>query len=1238
MPDNTGLEIGLKGSKGAPMPGTEGRVAKDLKKAPASLEESNASRDEDPGGGPALTGKKRKDRRGSADDNRNVTRRVLRSDAMKLRAEAEAPCGAGVEVSKTDSLERKHCDTTVEAEACKSSVLMEVACNGGEANGLVNLDASDVSEESTRCSDNNMGMPGVPATDFSQDGGLAQGSIAESDDKTVKSDEVSAVTHSEQNDSQAGINSYNADEAQDNKVRHGPCQDEVIDSAITNGANTSTDLTKTSPTSGSESVKQDDSKQENNLVHTEGVILHSGDPKVENHSQIEDTCTETEISLTGNGRCAADNHTDRTGYTKQEERGSPVNETNDISAHDIVFTRRGRKSCEAKQGTCEEESRFEKRVTRSATVRQREVSGSLCKTTTNETALGSRGRKGDIIAHYTRKVSSAVSPKGHHAELGECNTSMENQTVKQKVVDRRDSGATKNDNDANDTKNKESEKTEINLKTQPPVGSVSIVNKTTVGAVSVVGQSISGSAITERNDTDHTDSDGVKYENMTLVQKLLLSVGAKIVASKKRVLEAGPDKTTGRSPIALPSMKKTRNTSSDPEIDQPDKSSGEKLIGNNCDLGNKRVLRERQHQNQTYLSSRSSNQSNQNAIKQTQDQSDDDDISSDTSYRRTRSGRRRGAARLAVPKQEDSSDSEEVVVVKKNRRKRKKSVHKHRAGSKLKHTSGSPPKTGRLGRPPLVKSECGCLPLQPGKGKMNVPEGTGALREEKQKISDQIKAMLLDAGWTIDLRPRNGRNYMDSVYIHPSGKGSYWSVTKAYYVFRADMESEQKESSKDHILSKKSVGSPGKRQVSSSSGCTLTDDILSKLKRVVVNKRTTKVEIQRLRQKKEKKNTTNSTRLHLGNERKKRGGCALLVRGSNKESGSTTDGFVPYEWKRTIFSWLIDLNVLSVNTKLNCLDESHSKVLLEGFVTRDGINCSCCSEVISVPEFVTHAGSEVNKPYRNILVDGLDIDLLHCLINAWNMQSDAERQDFFPVSIEGDDPNDDTCGICGDGGNLICCDGCPSTFHMSCLGLEALPTDYWCCSNCSCKFCHEHSSDDAEDTADVDSSLHTCSQCEEQYHGACSPDIDSIATNLSSQTGNLFCQQSCRLLFEELQNLLAVKKDLEPEYSCRVVQRIHEEVPEEVLALDKRVECNSKIAVALSLMDECFLPIVDQRTGINLIRNVVYNCGSNFARLDFRGFYIIILERGDEIIAAASVRWVVSSCFLFLAMFCFVTV
>jgi hypothetical protein len=37
---------------------------------------------------------------------------------------------------------------------------------------------------------------------------------------------------------------------------------------------------------------------------------------------------------------------------------------------------------------------------------------------------------------------------------------------------------------------------------------------------------------------------------------------------------------------------------------------------------------------------------------------------------------------------------------------------------------------------------------------------------------------------------------------------------------------------------------------------------------------------------------------------------------------------------------------------------------------------------------------------------------------------------------------------------------------------------------------------------------------------------------------------------------------------------------------------------------------------------VFAECRSNFVRVDFRGFYIFILERGDEIIAAASVRLV----------------
>ncbi|KAI3786750.1 hypothetical protein L1987_40681 [Smallanthus sonchifolius] len=466
------------------------------------------------------------------------------------------------------------------------------------------------------------------------------------------------------------------------------------------------------------------------------------------------------------------------------------------------------------------------------------------------------------------------------------------------------------------------------------------------------------------------------------------------------------------------------------------------------------------------------------------------------------------------------------------------------------------------------------------KGKESkVKRGTGT---EKQILREKIKNMLVGAGWTIDYRPRRNRAYMDAVYVSPSGTG-YWSIIKAYDAY----QKEEEENSKN---------GGGKFTP-------LADEVLAKLTRQTQKKTEREMESKRKSEDGEKEEKLNS----YGRKSRKLGRCSLLVREAKND-----DGFVPYSGKRTLLSWLIDSGVVHLRDHVEYMNRRKTRILQKGWIANDGIHCGCCNKIVTVLKFEVHAGSKLGHPFPNIFLDS-GKSLMQCQIDAWNKLGELERKGFYTVDDDGDDPNDDTCGLCGDGGDLICCDGCPSTFHQTCLDLPMLPQGDWFCPNCSCKYCEIACTDSTQ------ASLLTCYLCQKKHHESCRPEID--VKPIESNYLNLsFCGHACHELYSQLQKLVGVKHELDSGFSWSLIHRSEILMDAPSVQLSQHVECNSKLAVAMSIMDECFSPFTDRRSGINLIRNVVFNCGSNLSRLDYSGFFTAILERGDEVVCAASIR------------------
>lgn len=568
-------------------------------------------------------------------------------------------------------------------------------------------------------------------------------------------------------------------------------------------------------------------------------------------------------------------------------------------------------------------------------------------------------------------------------------------------------------------------------------------------------------------------------------------------------------------------------------------------------------------------------------------------------------------------------------------------------------------KRGRGGGQGSTQSSQGAQPIKVKEGKVKRGSGT-----EKQLLREKIRNMLVSAGWTIDYRPRRGRDYYDAVYVNPTGT-AYWSIIKAYDALQKQLEDEGNRIKiaedcssfapiADDVLSKltrqtrkkiekelkrkkrEEAGGKRKKEFTSGSfeedesdtdsgGSRRNDDKLSSfMKRSGKSLKGASKEFcrdrsnlnSRMQERGQKSVTMSNSRFVQARNSKKIGRCTLLVRNSKRGLDYVNDGFVPYTGKRNLLSWLIDSGTVKLSEKVHYMNRRCTRVMLEGWITREGIHCGCCSKILTVSKFEIHAASKLRQPYQNIYLSS-GASLMHCQVDAWNRQAESLRDAYNKIDVNGDDPNDDTCAICGDGGNLICCDSCPSTFHQNCLGIEMLPPGDWHCPHCSCKFCGLADMSVTEGNDGRQDTVLTCRLCEGKYHCSCMEEMDDTPINSNNPP---FCGKSCQELSERLQKLLGVKHELEAGLVWSLIHRTDLDSDSSVRGYSQRVEWNSKLAVALNVMDECFLPIVDRRSGLNMIHSVLYNSGSNITRLDYSSFYTAILEKGDEIISAASIR------------------
>ncbi|CAN6827349.1 unnamed protein product [Brassica oleracea] len=322
------------------------------------------------------------------------------------------------------------------------------------------------------------------------------------------------------------------------------------------------------------------------------------------------------------------------------------------------------------------------------------------------------------------------------------------------------------------------------------------------------------------------------------------------------------------------------------------------------------------------------------------------------------------------------------------------------------------------------------------------------------------------------------------------------------------------------------------------------------------------------------------------------------------------------------------------------------KKMLVGYKKGFGIHCSCCNKVVSPSAFEAHAGcASRRKPFQHIYTtNGVS---LHELSVALSMDQKFSIRE-----------NDDICRIFQDGGELLCCDTCPRSYHIVCAGLSSLPSERWSCKYCVNmiereKFVDSNLNAVAAGRVNIDIFYYVignsfsrlgfnsrtvilCDQCEKVFHVGCLKD-HNITDLKELHKDKWFCSLGCKKINTSLGDLIVQGEEKLSNNFLNFIRK--KQKPNEESCPDDNTTPNIRCRIisgklassddtkeflkkALLILHERFDPICESGTRGDLVPAMVY--GKKAKGHDFSGMYCTMLTV-DEVIVSVGIFRVLGS-------------